>query len=141
MAEEPEPAVDYEDPIVALRMRLIEEYRRENPVLGQFSPEQYLQEEGGMGSVFVSRFKRGMPFTNLKSKHIKPLLINYWTSEVHRAATERRVPELGGLLAYFEWLMANLNGWLAEMYVRTGIAGLAPPPPKRGRIARLFGRR
>lgn len=124
-----------------MRIRLIEAYRKDNPVLGQFSPEQYLKEEGGMGGVFVARFKKGLPFTNLKAKHVKPLLVNYWVDEVHRAARERRVPQLGGLLAYFEWLMANLNGWLAEQYVRTGIAGLAPPPKKPGRLARFFGRR
>lgn len=145
MPREPVEAEEaaWEDPLVTMRMRLIEAYRKDNPVLGQYSPEQYLTEEGSMGDVFVSRFKRGMPFTNLAAKHIKPLLLNYWIDEIHRAAQERRMPELGGLLAYFEWLMANRGGWLAEMYVRTGIAGLAPPPERRSRWSRLnpFSRR
>ncbi len=131
----------YDDPLVAARMGVIEALRKENPVLAQFSPESLLREDGGMGSVFVSHWKRGMPFTNIQSKHVKPLFFNYIVGWVHKAAREMRMPDIGDLLAYFEWLMANKGGWLAEQYVRTGIAGIGPPPKKPGRLARFFGRR
>lgn len=122
-------------------MQLIEAYRKENPLLGQFSPEQYLREEGSMGQAFIPAWKKGVAFTNLKAKHVKPLLINRWVAEIHEAALNRRYPRLSVLLDHFEDIMAQRGGWAAEMYVRTGIAGLAPPPAKPSRWSRLFGRK
>lgn len=128
------------EPLLQFRKGVIEEYRKRLPILGQFSADQYARPEGAMGDVFVPHWKEGMPFTYLQRKHVKPLLRAYWVHEIQQAARELRTPNIGGLLAYFEWLMAQLEGRAAEWYLRTGVAGLTPPP-QTGFWSRLLRRR
>lgn len=134
-----EEFVNPEDLAHKLRMKVIKEYGEKHPILGQFSAEEYATDKGKtMGSVFVPEWKRGgMPFTNLKSKHVKVMLKAFWAAEIQACAREHRVVTIDGLMAYFEWELAELNGWLARMYLETGIAGLQQRPPLTRKERRL----
>lgn len=114
-----------------LKMKEIEAYRETHPILGQFSPEQYEgQTQENMGVVYLPTWKKGgMPFTNMKSRHFKSFFKAYILAEGENASREKRPVDINKILAYGEWLLANLNGWLSEQYLKTGLAALQPPEP------------
>ncbi len=128
MEQEPE-----EDPIVILRKRLVEETIQRFPIVGEFSAEQYGQEPRSMGSVYVPEFKTHVKFTNLKGRHFKIFFRAFWMEEVGQATSEGRPIDSEKIIAYGEYLLANINGWGANMYNRTGMEALraSPIPPRK----------
>ncbi len=121
------------DSVFAFRKQILDDFREKLPLLGQFSAEEYIGETEGMGSVYVPDFKQYSKFTNLKSRHIKPLFKALWMIEVASATREGRRIDMEKIIANFEVSMGDINGWRSTMYNRTGMEALrasAVPPQK-----------
>lgn len=117
-----------EDLVYQMRKKAVENLAERFPVLGEFSPEQYGEEGRSMGSVYVPDFKEHVRFTNLKGKHFRLFYRAFWMQEVDQAIKENRDIDDEKIIGYGEYLLANLNGWVANMYNRTGMEALRANP-------------
>ncbi len=130
-----ERAEEVEDLVSTMRKKYVENIMERFPVLGEFSPEQYGDTERSMGSVYIPGFKEHVKFTNLKGKHFRLFYRSFWMQEVDRAMEEGRDVDDEKIIGYGEYLLANLNGWVANMYNRTGMEALRASPIPAPRLS------
>ncbi len=125
MEEQPEI-----DALVAFQRDAIKKAKERYGDLAEFSPEQMGDGSETMGTVFVPQpdFKGYQKFSNLKARHLKALFWSYWMKEVREAAVNRRRFEFEKVIANFEKGLADVNGWSANMYLRTGLEALRANP-------------
>lgn len=117
-----------EDLLLEMRKKALDSLLEDFPTLGIFSPEQYGEGGGSMGSVYVPDFKHWTKFTNLKSRHVGALFDAFWMAEVAAAARDGRILDLEKILSFFEVELGDINGWRANMYNRTGMEALRANP-------------
>lgn len=107
-----------------LRKKAIGDVEEKYGLFGEFSPEQWGKEQESMGAVFVPGFKRHVKFSNLKTRHVGALFDAFWMHEVSEAAREGRLLDIEKVIGFFESELGDINGWRANMYLRTGLEAL-----------------
>lgn len=129
------------DALEVVRKKALEKVVEEYGPFGAFSPEQWGRDPEAMGDVFVPRFKEHVKFTNLKSRHIRALFRAFWMMEVKQAADEGRAMDVERILAFFEAELGDINGWRANMYLRTGLEALRASAAPTQKLSYLERRR
>lgn len=113
--------------LVGRRMDIIRKYREEFPLLGSFGAEQYQESGRSMGSVFLPPDLTRMNFTKLKQRDIRNVVMSFAEGKAldGEEVSHRDIEE------FYFWVKAQVEGWVTDKYLQTGLAALSPQPLKK----------